>query len=157
VPLESRHISGVKHGPYELREELGSGGMGRVVRAVHLPTGAPRIVKILTNDSDLGSAARRRSSLASRTQGSSPCTTAGSRGGLPGSPWTSCQTDRSAPAWRRPEERPPSMLWRDAAAISPLSRARSSTATSTREHTIVVGPTGPGTGGRQAGSSGDPI
>jgi len=41
-------VSGERLGSYELGEELGRGGMGRVHRARHGPTGAVRAVKVLT-------------------------------------------------------------------------------------------------------------
>jgi tetratricopeptide (TPR) repeat protein len=40
-------------GPYELQGEIGRGAMGRVYRAVHLPTGAVRAVKTLTGAGDV--------------------------------------------------------------------------------------------------------
>ena len=42
----------MKLGPYELQGEIGRGGMGRVCRAVHAPTGAVRAVKILAGVAD---------------------------------------------------------------------------------------------------------
>ncbi|MEZ0228781.1 MAG: serine/threonine protein kinase, partial [Planctomycetota bacterium] len=39
-------------GPYEVLETLGRGGMGRVLRARHLPTGADRAIKVLDGSID---------------------------------------------------------------------------------------------------------
>ncbi len=47
-------------GAYELDAELGRGGMGRVYRARHLPTGAERAVKVLGGDVDPESVTRFR-------------------------------------------------------------------------------------------------
>lgn len=47
-------------GPYELVAELGRGGMAVVHRAVHVPTGATRAVKVLEAGADLDLVVRFR-------------------------------------------------------------------------------------------------
>jgi hypothetical protein len=47
-------------GPYEAKEELGRGGMGRVLRAVHVPTGAVRALKLLGETTDVDALVRFR-------------------------------------------------------------------------------------------------